>query len=318
MDGLQPVAVDTRQNLIKINLALKANIYDIYHCEGPPEVLEKLNAHGRRLIADFRRLTHDLEFWAKEEDFKRNEEELLAVLNNCREQLLRSVHPDFRAKRSQEIFDIEVFASPQLIRCLAIDTTCSSAVEYICCCTSCFCPKTFVHVLRRQHGASCFHDRSELPFSSPFCSGRETHLHLLLNVKLVNNVNQYPRTIAKEEVDAAKSALWLTNGHLKGEAESLIIAAQDQALATRTTAEFKKANIACLQAIERSNKAQLLHSEIDSNTQLKNRTKKDKVNLIKKSTNITDRLLSISRHLAETIEQNSKTLDSLGHSHLAW
>ncbi|XP_072153366.1 vesicle transport protein SEC20 isoform X4 [Bemisia tabaci] len=228
MDGLQPVAVDTRQNLIKINLALKANIYDIYHCEGPPEVLEKLNAHGRRLIADFRRLTHDLEFWAKEEDFKRNEEELLAVLNNCREQLLR-----------------------------------------------------------------------------------ETHLHLLLNVKLVNNVNQYPRTIAKEEVDAAKSALWLTNGHLKGEAESLIIAAQDQALATRTTAEFKKANIACLQAIERSNKAQLLHSEIDSNTQLKNRTKKDKVNLIKKSTNITDRLLSISRHLAETIEQNSKTLDSL-------
>ncbi|CAH0384744.1 unnamed protein product [Bemisia tabaci] len=250
MDGLQPVAVDTRQNLIKINLALKANIYDIYHCEGPPEVLEKLNAHGRRLIADFRRLTHDLEFWAKEEDFKRNEEELLAVLNNCREQLLRSVHPDFRAKRSQEIFDIEVFASPQLIRCLAIDTTCSSAVEYICCCTSCFCPKTFVHVLRRQHGASCFHDRSELPFSSPFCSGR-------------------------------------------------------------TTAEFKKANIACLQAIERSNKAQLLHSEIDSNTQLKNRTKKDKVNLIKKSTNITDRLLSISRHLAETIEQNSKTLDSL-------
>ncbi|XP_072153367.1 vesicle transport protein SEC20 isoform X5 [Bemisia tabaci] len=167
MDGLQPVAVDTRQNLIKINLALKANIYDIYHCEGPPEVLEKLNAHGRRLIADFRRLTHDLEFWAKEEDFKRNEEELLAVLNNCREQLLS------------------------------------------------------------------------------------------------------------------------------------------------TTAEFKKANIACLQAIERSNKAQLLHSEIDSNTQLKNRTKKDKVNLIKKSTNITDRLLSISRHLAETIEQNSKTLDSL-------
>nr|CAD7259364.1 unnamed protein product [Timema shepardi] len=61
-----------------------------------------------------------------------------------------------------------------------------------------------------------------------------------------------------------------------------------------TLSAFRKANVACLLSIERQ--------------------KKDKKGLVKISSNVTEQLLSISRHLADTTQRSADTLDSLANS----
>nr|CAD7586444.1 unnamed protein product [Timema genevievae] len=61
-----------------------------------------------------------------------------------------------------------------------------------------------------------------------------------------------------------------------------------------TLSAFRKANVACLLSIERQ--------------------KKDKEGLVKISSNVTEQLLSISRHLADTTQRSADTLDSLANS----
>ena len=45
------------------------------------------------------------------------------------------------------------------------------------------------------------------------------------------------------------------------------------------------------------------------------RQRKDKEGLVKMSSDVTEQLLSISRHLAETTQRSSDTLETLGMAH---
>nr|CAD7418863.1 unnamed protein product [Timema cristinae] len=78
-----------------------------------------------------------------------------------------------------------------------------------------------------------------------------------------------------------------------------------------TLSAFRKANVACLLSIERSNKEELF-DEVSEEATLRHRQKKDKKGLVKISSNVTEQLLSISRHLADTTQRSADTLDSLG------
>ncbi|XP_046668568.1 vesicle transport protein SEC20 [Homalodisca vitripennis] len=82
---------------------------------------------------------------------------------------------------------------------------------------------------------------------------------------------------------------------------------------TSTLGAFRKANVACMLAIEKANKKQLF-SEADEESVLRHRLKKDKASLVKMSSNVTEQLLAISRQLADTTQQSSNTLDTLVNS----
>lgn len=73
---------------------------------------------------------------------------------------------------------------------------------------------------------------------------------------------------------------------------------------------FKKANIKAMLAIEKSNKEELLKMR-DPEVQLKHRQKRDKENIAKMSSSVTDQLLSISRQLADTTQRSADTLGTL-------
>nr|CAD7443888.1 unnamed protein product [Timema bartmani] len=80
-----------------------------------------------------------------------------------------------------------------------------------------------------------------------------------------------------------------------------------------TLSAFRKANVACLLSIERSNKEELF-DQVSEEANLRHRQKKDKEGLVKISSNVTEQLLSISRHLADTTQRSADTLDSLANS----
>uniref|UniRef100_A0A1B6L192 Sec20 C-terminal domain-containing protein n=1 Tax=Graphocephala atropunctata TaxID=36148 RepID=A0A1B6L192_9HEMI len=80
---------------------------------------------------------------------------------------------------------------------------------------------------------------------------------------------------------------------------------------TSTLGAFRKANVACMLAIEKANKKQLFSEEEDEDSILRHRLKKDKASLVKMSSNVTEQLLAISRQLADTTQQSSNTLDTL-------
>ncbi|CAH1403362.1 unnamed protein product [Nezara viridula] len=79
-----------------------------------------------------------------------------------------------------------------------------------------------------------------------------------------------------------------------------------------TFSMFRKANVNCMLAIEKASKEELFKSdEINS---VRQRIKKDKANMVKMSSNVTDQLLSISRHLADTTQLSADTLQTLANS----
>lgn len=73
---------------------------------------------------------------------------------------------------------------------------------------------------------------------------------------------------------------------------------------------FKKANIKAMLALEKDNKEELFKAK-DPETVLRQRQKRDKENIVKMSSSVTDQLLSISRQLAETTQRSADTLDTL-------
>lgn len=73
---------------------------------------------------------------------------------------------------------------------------------------------------------------------------------------------------------------------------------------------FKKANISAMLAIEKGAQEELLKPKTEE-TVLRQRQKRDKENLVKMSSNVTEQLLSISRQLADTTKRSADTLDAL-------
>lgn len=73
---------------------------------------------------------------------------------------------------------------------------------------------------------------------------------------------------------------------------------------------FKKSNIKAMLQIEKSSKEKLLKRTEESGVRFRHQ-KRDKENLVKQSSNITDQLLAVSRQLADTTKRSADTLDSL-------
>ncbi|GFG40873.1 hypothetical protein Cfor_08903 [Coptotermes formosanus] len=82
---------------------------------------------------------------------------------------------------------------------------------------------------------------------------------------------------------------------------------------TSTYGAFRKANITCMLTIEKVNNKELFHDESEEAT-VRHRQRKDKEGLVKMSSDVTEQLLSISRHLAETSQHSADTLETLVNS----
>ncbi|XP_023716450.1 vesicle transport protein SEC20 isoform X2 [Cryptotermes secundus] len=80
-----------------------------------------------------------------------------------------------------------------------------------------------------------------------------------------------------------------------------------------TVGAFRKANIMCMLAIQKSNKEELLDQGSEEAV-LRHRQRKDKEGLVKMSSDVTEQLLSISRHLAETTQRSAGSLETLANS----
>ncbi|XP_014245805.1 vesicle transport protein SEC20 [Cimex lectularius] len=80
-----------------------------------------------------------------------------------------------------------------------------------------------------------------------------------------------------------------------------------------TFSMFRKANVVCMLAIDKSGKDELFQVS-NQGTHLRQRQKKDKVNFLKMSSGITEQLLSISRHLSDTTQLSADTLNTLANS----
>ncbi|GLG97968.1 Vesicle transport protein SEC20 [Gryllus bimaculatus] len=79
---------------------------------------------------------------------------------------------------------------------------------------------------------------------------------------------------------------------------------------TSTLSAFRKANVACILNIEKSNKQELFDIIMDE-ANLRHRQRKDKEGLVKMSSDVTEQLRSISRHLSETTQRSADTLGTL-------
>lgn len=78
---------------------------------------------------------------------------------------------------------------------------------------------------------------------------------------------------------------------------------------SRTLQAFRKANISSMLEIEKSDKAELFTMTPD--TELRQRTK---TSVISQQESVTERMLNISKNLAETTQKSAATLDSLVQS----
>lgn len=78
---------------------------------------------------------------------------------------------------------------------------------------------------------------------------------------------------------------------------------------SRTLQAFRKANISTMLEIEKSDKAELFTMTPEAELRQRNKT-----TLISQQESVTERMLSISKNLAETTQKSAATLDSLVQS----
>lgn len=114
---------------------------------------------------------------------------------------------------------------------------------------------------------------------------------------LKNNIEQLT-DLAERERDKQKKAELLSDiENYRGQ------------LTTAMTA-FRKANFVSSCAIDKMAREELLSTSSEEQSFLRKR--KDKASLAKASNNVTDKLLEISRNLAETTQKSAGALDVLG------
>ncbi|XP_055849679.1 vesicle transport protein SEC20 [Episyrphus balteatus] len=82
---------------------------------------------------------------------------------------------------------------------------------------------------------------------------------------------------------------------------------------SKTLQAFRKANVATMLEIEKANREELM--AITGETDLRKRTatssRHNRSSLISQENNVTEKMLSISRHLSETTQKSATTLDTL-------
>lgn len=82
---------------------------------------------------------------------------------------------------------------------------------------------------------------------------------------------------------------------------------------SKTLQAFRKANVATMLEIEKANREELM--AITGETDLRKRTgansRHNRSSLIAQENNVTEKMLSISRHLSETTQKSATTLDTL-------
>uniref|UniRef100_A0A1L8DUH8 Putative vesicle transport protein sec20 n=1 Tax=Nyssomyia neivai TaxID=330878 RepID=A0A1L8DUH8_9DIPT len=80
---------------------------------------------------------------------------------------------------------------------------------------------------------------------------------------------------------------------------------------TRTLQAFRKANVSTMLEIEKADKHELLTPSGDNELRQRGKTRLNRSNLISQQESVTDKMLSISRHLSETTQKSAATLDTL-------
>ena len=103
------------------------------------------------------------------------------------------------------------------------------------------------------------------------------------------------RNLAKKQQDSQSSAMLKRDAHNH----------EDQMTACLTA--FKKANLSCIKRLESQGRDSLL----DSRKRSDNLGQTDKEEMVRESGRATDQLKAISRNLAQTVENSSKTMDEL-------
>lgn len=78
---------------------------------------------------------------------------------------------------------------------------------------------------------------------------------------------------------------------------------------SKTLQAFRKANISTMLEIEKSDKAELFTMTPDTELRQRNKT-----SLISQQESVTERMLSISKNLADTTQKSAATLETLVHS----
>ena len=85
------MVTSTLQNIVRLDLAIKASIHDINASDGPVEELQRINVAARKNVQDVKRALDELETFAKERDSEDDKREILREVESQRRQLERSI-----------------------------------------------------------------------------------------------------------------------------------------------------------------------------------------------------------------------------------
>lgn len=85
------LVTSTLQNIVRLDLAIKASIHDINSSDGPVEELQRINVDARKNVQDVKRALDELETFAKERDREDDKREILREVESQKRQLERSI-----------------------------------------------------------------------------------------------------------------------------------------------------------------------------------------------------------------------------------
>jgi len=85
------IVTSTLQNIVRLDLAIKASIHDINSSNGPVDELQRINVEARKNVQEVKRALDELEAFAKERDREDEKREILREVESQRRQLERSI-----------------------------------------------------------------------------------------------------------------------------------------------------------------------------------------------------------------------------------